>query len=144
MKIIGAALLLSLLLIVLAPPAPTPANGQPLTVSCPRTVTISATADTQLVATSLNKFIAICAFVLVAAAAEVVSLIEGIGTTCANEQEALIGSLTAANGMSLAINGTLSIVSPTPFIRSRYDDKNLCLTKDGADRVTGFLSYVFI
>ena len=144
MKILVPAVLVSLLLVLLAPPAPTPADGQPQAIACPNTVAISTTANVQLVAKGAdnNKWIRICAFVVVATAAEIVSLIEGKGTACATEPEPVIGSITAANGMSLAANAVLPMIATSPFAKTAYDDNNLCLAKDVADRVSGFLSYV--
>ena len=143
MKTLVLAIVVSLCLLALAP-SPPPASAQVLAMACPNYVAFSITAAVQLVAfdVSQTKRIAVCSFVVVAGAAEIFSLVEGIGTACGTETVAVIGSATAASGLSLAANGVLSLIASAPFVQTRYDNYNLCVAKNGSNRIAGAVSYV--
>ena len=144
MKLVALALMLSLVLLAVAPASRTPVSAQPLPIACPNYVPFSTTASLQLVAASANsnRWIGVCAWVVVAGAAEIFSLVEGKGTACATQPEAVIGSSTTANGLSLAANGVLSLIYGAPFVRTTYDDNNLCIAKNGSNRISGYLAWV--
>ena len=65
-------------------------------------ISTNATALTQIIAASGSTKIYICSIVLVAPAATAFNLNTGTGTNCGTSTAALIGSTTAANGMSFA------------------------------------------
>ena len=144
MKLVALALMLSLLLLAVAPAARHPADAQPLPIACPNYVPFSTTASLQLVAasTNSNRWIGVCAWVVVAGAAEIFSLVEGKATACASQTEAVIGSEITANGLSLAANANLSLIYGAPFVRTTFDDNNLCIAKNGSNRIAGYLAWV--
>jgi hypothetical protein len=100
---------------------------------------ISVAADTQLITGSAGVKNHICALTLVAAAAEVVNIVEGTGAVCATGKAAVLGSTTDANGMSLAANGGFALPSRVPGITANV---NTCITLGGTSRVSGYLAYV--
>lgn len=106
---------------------------------CPNTLAISQTASTDILTTT-NK-LHICSLVLVASAALTVNLIEGTGTTCATGGAALIGSTTAANGLSLAANGGFSAIAGRPWLKSKTTADHICLTMSGTGTVAGVMTY---
>jgi len=109
---------------------------------CTSFVAISQTASTKLVTGVSAKRVYICSLVLVAGAAEIVSLSEGTGSTCGTGSAAIMGSTTTANGMSFAANGGVSMVVGTPFLTTATDADDVCLLQNGSNRVSGFMTYV--
>ena len=109
--------------------------------ACPNYVAISQTADTTLVSGTSSQYFYICSIILVAGAAEVVSLWEGTGTACGTGSTAILGSTTEANGLSISANGGFSAVSGTPFLRTATTANDICLRQSGANRVSGVLTY---
>ncbi len=115
--------------------------ADPCTFLAPTTVAISqatSTATVYITAASSKKNY-ICGMVLVAGAAEIVNIIEGTGANCGSAQAAVIGSTTAANGMSFAANGGFSNPIKVPGIGT---NTNTCVLTSGANRVAGYLTYV--
>ena len=102
------------------------------------TVAISQTSDTKLISAGTGKT-HICGGVIIAAAAEIVNIIEGTGSTCGSNAAALAGSTTDANGLSLAANGGFSISKPIHGLTAARD---VCLMQSGSNRVSGWISYV--
>ena len=109
--------------------------------ACPNYVAISQTADTTLVSGTSSQHFYICSIILVAGAAEVVSLWEGTGTACGTGSTAILGSTTEANGLSISANGGFSAVSGTPFLRTATTANDICLRQSGANRVSGVITY---
>ena len=109
--------------------------------ACPNYIAISQTADTTLVSGTSSQYFYICSIILVAGAAEVVSLWEGTGTACGTGSTAILGSTTEANGLSISANGGFSAVSGTPFLRTATTANDICLRQSGANRVSGVLTY---
>ena len=111
-------------------------------IACPLYTNISTTADAVLISGTASQRIKICSIVLVANAAETVSIWEGTGTACGTSSVALYGSSTESNGMSISANGGFSAVAAFPFIQTATDANDLCIRLVGANRVTGGISYV--
>ena len=109
--------------------------------ACPNYVAISQTADTTLVSGTSSQYFYICSIILVAGAAEVVSLWEGTGTACGTGSTAILGSTTEANGLSVSANGGFSAVSGIPFLRTATTANDICLRQSGTNRVSGVLTY---
>lgn len=109
--------------------------------ACPNYIAISQTADATLVSGTASQYFYICSIILVAGAAEVVSLWEGTGTACGTGSAAILGSTTEANGLSLAANGGFTMVSGTPFLRTATTANDICLRQSGANRVSGVITY---
>jgi hypothetical protein len=106
---------------------------------CTSVIPISQTASTDLHTSSGKTYI--CAILIVAPDAEVVSLVEGTGSVCATGIAAIIGSTTAANGTSLAANGGYQMSSSSPVFNTQTASDHLCLLQSGSGRVAGFISY---
>ena len=109
--------------------------------ACPNYIAISQTADTTLVSGTSSQYFYICSIILVAGAAEVVSLWEGTGTACGTGSTAILGSTTEANGLSLAANGGFTMVSGVPFLRTATTANDICLRQSGTNRVSGVITY---
>jgi len=109
--------------------------------ACPNYIAISQTADTTLVSGTASQYFYICSIILVAGAAEVVSLWEGTGTACGTGSAAILGSTTEANGLSVSANGGFSAVSGVPFLRTATTANDLCLRQSGTSRVSGVITY---
>jgi hypothetical protein len=109
--------------------------------ACPNYIAISQTADTTLVSGTSSQYFYICSIILVAGAAEVVSLWEGTGTACGTGSTAILGSTTEANGLSVSANGGFSAVSGIPFLRTATTANDICLRQSGTNRVSGVLTY---
>jgi hypothetical protein len=106
-------------------------------------VAVSQTASTRLVQGVPGTLIRVCYAAIVAGAAEIVSLTEGTGTTCATGAAAVTGSTTAANGESYAANGGISRGNGAGTVAltiKRGDD--LCLAQNTSSRVSGNVVYV--
>lgn len=103
------------------------------------TVAISQTTSTKLISASAGKKNYICGGTIIAAAAEVVNFIEGTGSTCGSSTAALVGSTTAANGMSLAANGGFVITKTISGFTAASDT---CLSQNATSRVSGWITYV--
>ncbi len=106
---------------------------------CTGVIAISQTSSTDL-KTATGK-LNICSIILVAPDAEVISLVEGTGSTCGTGTAALIGSTTAANGVSLAANGGFSAVSDRAWLKMQTTSDHLCLLQSGTGRVAGVITY---
>lgn len=109
--------------------------------ACPNYIAISQTADTTLVSGTASQYFYICSIILVAGAAEVVSLWEGTGTACGTGSTAVLGSTTEANGLSISANGGFSAVSGVPFLRTATTANDICLRQSGSNRVSGVITY---
>lgn len=104
---------------------------------------ISVTTDTVIIAAAASKKNYICSIVIVAGAAEIVSITEGTGSTCGTSEAALVGSTTDANGLSFAANGgfTASGGNAT-VIAGKTANVDTCLNVSGSNRVSGFVTWV--
>lgn len=107
------------------------------------TTPISITADTVIVSALASNKTYICAFSVVAAAAEIISITQGDTSTCGTNEVALLGSTTDANGMSLAANGGVVIGNGmSTVIAGTVTNDDICLNVSGSNRVSGFVTWV--
>lgn len=109
---------------------------------CTSSYAVSIVADTQIITGVAGQRTYFCAVLLIANAAETVSLVEGTGSVCATGKTAIIGSATDAEGMSFAANGGLVALSDRPWGFSTRPGNNICLMLSGTNRVTGVITYV--
>jgi len=114
-------------------------SADPCSALATTTVPISATADAVLITATASKRNIICGGVIVANAAEIVSIWEGTGSTCGTSSAAVMGSTTEANGLSLAANGGFIIPNRVRGLSANVDT---CLRISGTSRVTGYITYV--
>ena len=107
-------------------------------------LTGSQTAGTQIIAGTSSKKTYICSIQLIAQAAEIVNIIAGTGSVCATGSSAVMGSTTAANGMSYAANGGFTMGSgvATVIAATAANADNVCITQSGSSRITYQLTYV--
>jgi hypothetical protein len=101
---------------------------------------ISVATSTDLI-TSVN-FLHICGLLIVAQAAEAVSLVEGTGSVCASGESAIMGGTLTSSGMFLAANGGFSQVSGIPFLRTKTQADHLCVILSASVTTSGYISYV--
>ena len=107
------------------------------------TTSFSQTSIANIITAVSGKTNYVCAMSLVAAAAEVVSVVEDDTTACASPTVALTGSLTAANGQSLAANGGYVLGDGTATVLAgSTSNRYLCVLQNGSNRVSGFITWV--
>lgn len=104
---------------------------------------ISVTADTVIIAKHATKKTYICNLLLVATTAETVSIIEGDGTTCANNRAALAGSTTDASGMAFgATGGVIAVAGDGVVLNGKTANRDVCLNvSTGGVRVAGWVTW---
>ena len=103
---------------------------------------LSQTASVQIITGAASKQTYICSVIIFSATAQSVNLVEGTGTTCATGIAGLTGGTTAATGMSLAANGSLSRgtgTGLTTFTATSAD--NVCLLQSSTGQVSGVIIY---
>ena len=110
--------------------------------ACTSYAAISQTADTAVITATASQYIYICSIILVAGAAETVSIWEGTGTACGTGSAAMFGSTTETSGMAFAANGGFTMVSGQPFVRTASTNVDLCVRQNGTNRVSGMISYI--
>lgn len=107
------------------------------------TTAFSQTAIANIITASASAKNYVCAMSLVASAAEVVSVVEDDTTACASPTAALTGSTTAANGQSLAANGGFVLGDGSATVLAgTAANRYLCVLQSGANRVSGFITWV--
>lgn len=111
-------------------------------IACTSYAPISQTGDTAVITATASQYVYVCSIVLVAGAAETVSIWEGTGTACGTGSAAIFGSTTEANGLALAANGGFSAVAPTPFFRTASTNVDLCIRQVGTNQISGMISYL--
>ena len=104
---------------------------------------ISQTASTRIVVGVPGLAIYVCAIRLVVGAAEITSEWEGTGTNCGTGTIAHSGSTTAANGESFAANGGYVMGDGNGTIISLRAGNDFCIAQNGANRVSGKVSFVY-
>ena len=108
-------------------------------------LSISETANTQLVAGTTSKKIYVCSIHVVTATAQNIALVEGTGSTCATGTAGVqgFGGSTAATGWNFAANGGISYGDGSAALGAEGTAAdNLCLFQSGSGQVSGGLSYV--
>lgn len=106
-------------------------------------VSSNATGLTQIIAASASTKIYICSIALVAAGATAFNLNTGTGSNCGASTAAVMGSTTAANGMSLVTNGGLAFGNGGSTIAiANVAGAELCTLQSNAVYVSGNLTFV--
>lgn len=104
---------------------------------------ISQATSTQIISGTSSKKTYICSILLLAGAAENVSITAGTGSVCATGASAIIGSTTVANGLVLAANGGLTMGNGLGTVASgTVNADNICILQSGAVRVSGVITWV--
>lgn len=103
----------------------------------------SQTATAVLVTGAASKKTYVCSIAVIAGAAEIFNLTAGTGTTCGTSTVAVMGSTTAANGLSLAANGGLTLGNGLGALAATtVNQDDLCLQQNSTSRLSGSISYV--
>jgi hypothetical protein len=108
-------------------------------------VSISQTANTQLVTGTASKKIYICSIHVVVAVVTNVALVEGTGSVCATGTAGVsgFGGATAATGWNFAANGGIALGNGDAAVGAEGTNAdNLCLFNSGSGQVSGGISYV--
>jgi hypothetical protein len=108
-------------------------------------VSISQTANTQLVTGTASKKIYICSIHVVVAVVTNVALVEGTGSVCATGTAGVsgFGGATAATGWNFAANGGIALGNGDGAVGAEGTNAdNLCLFNSGSGQVSGGISYV--
>lgn len=122
--------------------------GDPCMFQAKTNVPISTASGTTALVTGVSaKRVYVCSMSLVAATAIAVSLSEGSGTTCGTSAQAAVLGVatngTAANGISLAANGGLTLGNGGGTVAATATNANyLCLFQSGTAQLSGNLTYV--
>lgn len=106
---------------------------------CTSKATVNQTASATVVTGSSGNKIYICAVVLVSAAAQNISVVEGTGTNCATGIAAVIGGTTAS--IAVAAEGGFSAIAPFAWISTATAANNLCVLQSGTGNVSGVITY---
>lgn len=107
------------------------------------TAPFSLIARGVIVAAAASKKNYICAISVVAQAAEIFNIDEGTGTTCQTGTAAIVGSTTAANGLSFAANGGMSAIgSNSTVLAGLTANVDTCIVPSSTNRLSGFVTYV--
>ena len=108
-------------------------------------VSISQTANAQLVAGTASKKIYICSIHVVAAAAANVAVVEGTGSVCGTGTSGVsgFGGATAATGWNFAANGGIALGNGDSSLGAEgASGDNLCAFSSGSGQISGGISYV--
>ena len=119
--------------------------ADPCTFQAKTTYALSsnATTLTQLIAANGSQKIYICSISVISAAAQVFNLNTGTGSNCGTNTAAVIGSTTAANGLSFAANGGLTLGSGEATVaEANLAGAELCILQSNAVYSSGSISYV--
>lgn len=119
--------------------------ADPCTFQAKTTYALSsnATTLTQLIAANGSTKIYICSISVISAAAQVFNLNTGTGSNCGTNTAAVIGSTTAANGLSFAANGGLTLGSGEATVaEANLAGAELCILQSNAVYSSGSISYV--
>lgn len=128
---------------VVLPAAQITADPCALGVKTNLPISTNATALTQIIAVSGSTKIYICSLNLSAPGATAFSLVRGTGTNCATgSPTAVMGSTTAANGMSFGATGGLTYGNGAGTVGSSNASDELCTLQSNAVQVAGNLTYV--
>ena len=115
----------------------------PCAVLAHTTTPVSQTTRTVVIAAVSAKKNYVCGIDIVAAAAEVFNLIEGTGTTCQTGSAAIVGSTTAANGMSFAANGGYAKGNGSGTIYwGKTANVDTCIVPSSTNRLAGSIDWV--
>lgn len=103
----------------------------------------SLTARGVVIAAVSAKKNYVCGITVVAGAAEIFNIDEGTGTTCQTGTAAIVGSTTAANGLSFAANGGMvAMGSNSTVFAGKTANVDTCIVPSGSNRLAGSITYV--
>ncbi len=120
-----------------------PQMNDPCQTEVKTTTPFSITADTAVFTGAAGKKNFICAIVVIAGAAEIVSFSEGTGSACANGEAALSGTLVDTEGMSFGANSGLNRGSGGyTVIAGKTAAQDFCINVSGSNRVAGDVLWV--
>jgi hypothetical protein len=123
-----------------------PINQDPCSYAAKTNFAIaSAAAEPQLVAPSGTTQVYVCSLsLIIGTPAVTVSLVGGTGAACTTGTPvAALGSTTAANGMSLAVNGGLTLGNGLgTVVRTTTAGHGLCILQSGTTPIAGNITYV--
>lgn len=140
------AILFALLLLSAVPASAQQNSGDPCYGgNQKKTVAIAQTGNTKLVAGAGARRVYICSLLITASDAESLSVVEGTQTTnpCDTLPVAVVGAVTAANGMTLAANGSVSLGGGSSTVAaSAIAANDVCLLQSGSGKVAGVVSFV--
>jgi hypothetical protein len=106
-------------------------------------VPISQTSSGTVITGTASKKNYVCSLALISSAGVNVSLVEYSGACAGGTPVALLGSTTAANGLSLGVNGGLTLGNgAATVVGGSTAGYNVCLLQNGAGTVAGNLTYV--
>jgi hypothetical protein len=119
------------------------ASLDPCQTETKTTTPFSQTTIANIISADAAKTNYICAISIVASAAEAVSVVEDDTSGCGSITAALAGSTTAANGMSFAANGGFALGNgAAAVLKGSAANRYLCISQDGSDRISGFVTWV--
>lgn len=123
---------------------PLPVSSDPCQGAAKTTAAFSSSSGgpVSIVALSGSTKVYICAIAAITDTAIKLSFIDGTGGSCASAQHALIGSTTAANGMSLAANGGFTLGSGNGTVAVTAAASAFCFLQSGTSLVAGTVTYV--
>jgi hypothetical protein len=143
MRNLFAALIAMLALFVVCAPASAQLSD-PCAIN-PKTnlaVSTNATALTQVIPAVTGAKIYICSIALIGAGATAFNLNVGTGTNCGTNTAALLGSTTAANGMSFPANGGFTLGNGAGTVAVTGASSEVCTVQSNAVYVSGVITYV--
>jgi hypothetical protein len=110
-------------------------------IACDNFTPVSTAVDAIVItAGGPNNFIYICSFDLVAGVADNFSIVEGTGAACVTNTKAVVGGTTAATGMLLAANGTVSYGSGIGAVaKTTVAGNNICILRSSAGPLSGVI-----
>jgi len=106
---------------------------------CHSSQAFSLTADGVIAHANSGMRIFVCSIVMIAAAAENLSVVEGSGSACGTGKLSVIGGIGGT--MSVAATGGFSSIAPFPWVSSSLAGNALCLDKSGSGNVSGVITY---
>jgi hypothetical protein len=113
-------------------------------IACDQFTPISNLAASAQIITAgnANMFIYLCSYNLNAAAADVISIVEGTGTTCATNTKAMVGNTTAAGGLAFAANGNVNYGGGVGVVaRTIVAGDNVCVLVTTAGPLAGVIGW---
>jgi hypothetical protein len=116
--------------------------GQTIANTATTTINIATTTAIQLVAGVSGKQVYICAFNVVSATSQNVTLVEGSGTACATTTLGMAGGATSTTGWQLGTNGGLTFGNGMGVVFKTSTATNaVCIIDGGAGQVSGSLTF---
>lgn len=120
--------------------------ANPCRVNTPisKPISITTGTTTNIVTGTSAKKIYVCYLFLTSAAADNVALIEGTtGGTCGSGTAALVGGVTAANGLNFGANGGAAFGNGSDWVfQTQTNNNDICIITSAATPLAGVIKYV--